>query len=66
MSKLGHIRPVLFLVYIIDIADLVANSRPNVDVKLYADDIKMYLCISDSDQHTFHLQNSRLVQNTSG
>jgi len=60
MSKLAHIWPVLFRVYIIDIADLVANR--NVYVKLYADDIKMYLFISDSDQQTLHLQNSRLVQ----
>ena len=44
--------------------DLFANS--DVYVKLYADDIKLYLdIISDSDQHTLQrsLQNFRLVQN---
>jgi len=51
-------------VYINDIVDLFANS--DVYVKLYADDIKLYLdIISDSDQHTLQrsLQNFRLVQN---
>ena len=50
--------------YINDIVDLFANS--DVYVKLYADDIKLYLdIISDSDQHTLQrsLQNFRLVQN---
>jgi len=52
--------PVLFLVYINDIVDLFANSE--VCVKLYADDIKMYLeIISDSDQCTL-LQNFQLFK----
>ncbi len=36
--------PILFLVFINDIGDLIGS---NLNLKLYADDVKMYTAISD-------------------
>ena len=41
--------PLLFLLFVNDIADLFTNSRP-ISIKLFADDIKIYMEINTSSE----------------
>jgi hypothetical protein len=47
--------PVLFLIYVNDITECIA---PNITVKLFADDTKLYTVITDDNANCAQLQHS--------
>ena len=52
--------PALFIIYINDICEITGFVKDDVTFKLFADDVKMYICIKN-DQSAIMLQHCLYV-----